>query len=130
MSDAPTTKREPASAPPRFEASEWRAIIARYTGADVVRSFAQVVITLGLLVGAFAVAYWAFDRALWLSLLMLLPIAGLLVRTFIIMHDCGHGSFLPWPKANDTIGFVTGVLTFTPYAQWRREHALHHASSG
>jgi omega-6 fatty acid desaturase (delta-12 desaturase) len=128
MSDAPTTK--PAPAPPRFEASEWRAIIARYTGADVVRSFAQVAITLGLLVVAFAVAYWAWDRALWLSLLMLFPIAGLLVRTFIIMHDCGHGSFLPWPKANDAIGFVTGVLTFTPYAQWRREHALHHASSG
>ena len=46
------------------------------------------------------------------------------------MHDCGHGSFLPWPKVNDAIGFVTGVMMFTPYAQWRREHALHHASSG
>jgi omega-6 fatty acid desaturase (delta-12 desaturase) len=28
------------------------------------------------------------------------------------------------------VGFITGVLTFTSYAQWRREHALHHASSG
>jgi omega-6 fatty acid desaturase (delta-12 desaturase) len=46
------------------------------------------------------------------------------------MHDCSHGSFLPWPKVNDAIGFVTGVLTFTPFQQWRRDHALHHASSG
>jgi omega-6 fatty acid desaturase (delta-12 desaturase) len=119
-----------ASPPRRFEASEWRAIIARYTGADVVRSFSQVVVTLGLLVASLIVAYWAMGRMWWLTVLLLFPIAGLLVRTFIIMHDCGHGSFLPWPKVNDAIGFVTGVLTFTPYAQWRREHALHHASSG
>jgi omega-6 fatty acid desaturase (delta-12 desaturase) len=118
------------SPPRRFEASEWRAIIARYTGADVVRSFSQVVVTLGLLVASLIVAYWAMGRMWWLTVLLLFPIAGLLVRTFIIMHDCGHGSFLPWPKVNDAIGFVTGVLTFTPYAQWRREHALHHASSG
>jgi omega-6 fatty acid desaturase (delta-12 desaturase) len=56
--------------------------------------------------------------------------AGLLVRTFIIMHDCAHGSFLPWPRLNDALGFVTGVLTVTPFTQWRRDHALHHASSG
>ncbi len=126
-----TAVGSPKAAPVRrFDASEWRAIIARYTGADVVRSFAQVFVTLGLLVAGLVLAYWAMDRAWWLTALLLLPIAGLMVRTFIIMHDCGHGSFLPWPTANDTIGFITGVLTFTPYAQWRREHALHHASSG
>src|SRR5205085_1993291 len=31
---------------------------------------------------------------------------------------------------NEVVGFLTGVLTFTPFAQWRRDHALHHASSG
>ena len=56
--------------------------------------------------------------------------AGFLVRVFIIFHDCGHGSFLPSRKANDMLGFITGVLTFTPYYHWRWEHALHHASSG
>jgi omega-6 fatty acid desaturase (delta-12 desaturase) len=49
---------------------------------------------------------------------------------FIIFHDCGHGSFLSSRRANDTIGFITGVLTFTAYYQWRWEHAVHHASSG
>jgi omega-6 fatty acid desaturase (delta-12 desaturase) len=28
------------------------------------------------------------------------------------------------------LGFITGVLTFTPYYHWRWEHAVHHASSG
>ena len=49
---------------------------------------------------------------------------------FIIFHDCGHGSFFTSRKANDILGFITGVLTFTPYYHWRWEHALHHASSG
>src|SRR6266581_3001908 len=33
-------------------------------------------------------------------------------------------------KANDLLGFITGVLTFTPYYHWRWEHAVHHATSG
>jgi omega-6 fatty acid desaturase (delta-12 desaturase) len=65
-----------------------------------------------------------------LALLLAVPVGGLLVRTFIIMHDCAHGSFLPWKRAADAVGFVTGVLTMTPFGQWRREHAIHHASSG
>src|SRR5262245_59303756 len=46
------------------------------------------------------------------------------------MHDCAHGSFFASRALNETVGFVTGVLTLTPFAQWRRDHALHHASSG
>jgi omega-6 fatty acid desaturase (delta-12 desaturase) len=65
-----------------------------------------------------------------LALLLVLPIAGLLVRTFILMHDCAHGSFFESRKLNDGVGFITGVFTLTPFAQWRRDHALHHASSG
>jgi omega-6 fatty acid desaturase (delta-12 desaturase) len=118
------------STPRRFEASEWRAIIARYTGPDVVRSLRQVVVTLTLLIGALVLGYWLMERAWWATALLIIPTAGLLIRTFVIMHDCSHGSFLPWPRANEVIGFITGVLTFTPFSQWRREHAIHHASSG
>jgi acyl-lipid omega-6 desaturase (Delta-12 desaturase) len=66
----------------------------------------------------------------WITLLLAVPTAGLLVRTFIIMHDCAHGSFLPWKRANSIIGWITGVLTVTPFGQWRHDHNLHHASSG
>jgi len=55
---------------------------------------------------------------------------GFLVRVFIIHHDCGHGSYFKSRKANDIMGFITGVLAFTPYYLWRWEHAIHHASSG
>jgi omega-6 fatty acid desaturase (delta-12 desaturase) len=76
--------------------------------------------------GAHALA----SRSLALALVLALPAAGFLVRTFILMHDCAHGSLFASRAANDTVGFVTGVLTLTPFAQWRRDHALHHASSG
>ena len=52
------------------------------------------------------------------------------MRLFIIFHDCGHGSFFKSAAANHVLGFITGVLTFTPYYHWRWEHAIHHASAG
>jgi omega-6 fatty acid desaturase (delta-12 desaturase) len=66
----------------------------------------------------------------WVTLLLALPTSGFLVRTFILMHDCSHGSFTPSQRVNEVVGFVTGVLTLTPFGQWRRDHALHHAGSG
>ncbi|MDR7040493.1 omega-6 fatty acid desaturase (delta-12 desaturase) [Methylobacterium sp. BE186] len=58
------------------------------------------------------------------------PVGGLLVRLFIIQHDCGHGSFLPSRAANDWLGRALSILTVTPYDSWKRAHALHHASTG
>lgn len=115
---------------PEIARTDWRAIISRYATADVRTSLWQVTTTLFFLVSGFVFAYWLMPIAWWAAMLMALPLAGLLIRTFIIMHDCAHGSFLPWSKANDTIGFITGVISFTPFQAWRREHALHHASSG
>ena len=66
----------------------------------------------------------------WLYGLLLLPAAGLLVRLFMIQHDCGHGSFFPNRSGNDWVGRSIGVLTLTPYDYWRRSHAMHHATSG
>jgi omega-6 fatty acid desaturase (delta-12 desaturase) len=63
-------------------------------------------------------------------LLLAIPTAGVMVRLFIIQHDCGHGSFFRSRRANDTLGFFLGILTMSPYQYWRRQHAIHHATSG
>ena len=52
------------------------------------------------------------------------------MRIFILFHDCAHGSFFRSPRANEVWGFLTGVLTFTPFREWRHKHALHHKSAG
>ena len=72
----------------------------------------------------------ALDAGYWAGLALALPAAGLLVRLFMIQHDCGHGAFFRRRAANDWVGRVIGVLTVTPYDCWRRSHALHHAGSG
>jgi len=74
--------------------------------------------------------YLSLAVSIWLALPLALLAGAFLVRVFIIFHDCGHGSFFPSAKANDLLGFITGVITFTPYFHWRWEHAVHHATSG
>jgi omega-6 fatty acid desaturase (delta-12 desaturase) len=66
----------------------------------------------------------------WLTLLLAVPTAFLLVRLFIIQHDCGHGAFCRSSRVADAVGGILGVLTLTPYRYWKRTHALHHATSG
>jgi omega-6 fatty acid desaturase (delta-12 desaturase) len=72
----------------------------------------------------------SLEVSYWLTLALALPAAGLLVRLFIIQHDCGHGSFFASRRLNDLVGSLIGVLTLTPYQYWRRTHALHHANTG
>ena len=122
---------EARSAAPRGPSpTAWRAAVAPYIGPDASRSILQLSTTLALLALTFTMAYQLHGWSVWAALALAPLSAGLLVRTFIFMHDCSHGSFLPWRRASDLVGFFTGVLTLTPFAQWRRDHALHHASSG
>ena len=130
MSAEPETTTSDLPERSESRASDWRKVVARYQGSHVGRSLFQLVTTLGLLVVTLVAMHRMLHVAPLVTIALILPAAGFIIRTFIIMHDCSHGSFLPWPKVNDTVGFITGVLTLTPYAQWRREHALHHASSG
>jgi omega-6 fatty acid desaturase (delta-12 desaturase) len=53
-----------------------------------------------------------------------------LVRLFIIYHDCGHGSFFRSQWLNDATGLFIGVLTFTPYYSWTDQHRIHHDTAG
>ncbi|MGO4838633.1 fatty acid desaturase, partial [Rhizobiaceae sp. 2RAB30] len=66
----------------------------------------------------------------WWGLALSVPAAGLLVRLFMLQHDCGHGSLFSRRSLNDWTGRALGVLTFTPYDYWRRTHAVHHACVG
>lgn len=66
----------------------------------------------------------------WSILPPILLAAGLLVRIFIIFHDCCHGSFFPSRGANAVTGYLTGLLAFTPYEAWQHPHHRHHATTG
>src|SRR5450631_2169488 len=56
----------------------------------------------------YALLWFAMDRALAVSYLLMVPIAllaaGFLVRIFIIFHDCGHASFFRSKRGNNITG--------------------------
>jgi omega-6 fatty acid desaturase (delta-12 desaturase) len=99
-------------------------------GADLRRSLFQLVTTGMLFIALLVVMAAASHGRYWLTLLLAVPAAGLLVRLFIIQHDCGHGSFFGSRAANNYVGRALSVLTLTPYGSWRQDHAAHHASTG
>ena len=108
----------------------WKAIVLKYQEASLPRAVWQLVNTLGPFALLWVLMYYSLARSYWITL-ALAAVAGLfLIRIFIIFHDCGHGSFFKSRLANDITGFITGMLTLTPYYHWRWEHAIHHASSG
>lgn len=108
----------------------WKEIVARYQKPSVGRGVWQIVNTLVPYVALWYLMYLCLAVSYWLVLPLAVLAGGFLVRVFIIFHDCGHGSFFKSRKANDILGFITGVLTFAPYHHWRWEHAAHHATSG
>lgn len=107
-----------------------RAALAPFERPLHSRALRQVVNSLVPYVALWVLMSRTVHTSYWLTLVLVVPAAGLLVRIFIICHDCGHGSFFKSKRANDIMGFVTATLAFTPYFYWRHRHAIHHASSG
>jgi len=105
-----------------------RALL-RYREPDHRRALFEVGITVVPLVGLWVLMWLSLKVGYWLTLLLAVPAAGFMVRLFMIQHDCGHGAFFRYRAANNWLGRVLGVLTLTPYDYWKRNHAIHHATS-
>ncbi len=109
---------------------DWVKILALYREPNRARSLFELAVTMIPFLALWAAAWWALDVSRWLSLAIAAVNAAFLLRLFTIQHDCGHGSFFASRRMNDWVGRVLGVLTVTPYAVWRRTHAIHHGSAG
>ncbi|MGD9091756.1 MAG: fatty acid desaturase [Anaerolineales bacterium] len=115
---------------PKIEKTTWQQAVKGYQGASTKRSLWQVCNSLIPYFILWYLMYRSLEISYWLTLALAIPAVGFYVRTFIIFHDCGHGSFFNSKKANTIMGYITGVITFTPYHQWRHDHAVHHATAG
>jgi acyl-lipid omega-6 desaturase (Delta-12 desaturase) len=106
-----------------------RALL-RYREPDQRRALFELSVTAFALILLWVLMWLSLRVGYWLTLLLAIPAAGFLVRLFMIQHDCGHGAFFRYPAMNDWVGRALGVLTLTPYDYWKRNHAVHHATSG
>jgi omega-6 fatty acid desaturase (delta-12 desaturase) len=80
--------------------------------------------------GLSVLMYYSLSVSYLLTLALAIPAGGFLVRTFILFHDCSHGSFLPSRRANVWLGTTLGLFVYSPFLRWRHDHAIHHATSG
>lgn len=108
----------------------WQKMVAPYTHPDLRRSLGQLANSLLPYAALWVAMIFSLRVSYWLTLVLIIPAAGFLVRLFIIFHDCGHGSFFKSRSASKWVGYFLGVLTFTPSEAWWHAHALHHATAG
>jgi omega-6 fatty acid desaturase (delta-12 desaturase) len=108
----------------------WRKLVAPYQQPDLRRSLWQIATSIPPYLLLWGLMVWSLQTSYWLTLLLAIPAAGFMMRTFIILHDCGHGSFFKSQRANTIVGTISGVLTFTAFHYWTRDHAVHHATAG
>lgn len=128
MPDRQETSRSTGS---KVDARGLTHVLARYRDPSLLRSAMELLTTTALFALLWTLMWLGITLGhYWLYLAAMAPAAGLLLRLFMIQHDCGHGAFFKTRRPNDWVGRVLGVLTLTPYDYWRRTHAAHHAGSG
>ncbi|MGN6588289.1 MAG: hypothetical protein ACTHKT_12615 [Solirubrobacterales bacterium] len=93
-----TTPQPTAAAPgadPDSDRLYWRQSVARHEQPSLRYSLLDLA-TSALPYLALTVAmYLCLEVSVWITLALAIPAAGFLMRTFIVFHDCAHGSFLP-----------------------------------
>jgi len=108
----------------------WRDALAPFTEPHLGRSVLDVATSLVPYVALLVLMYVAVDSSYLLVLVLTIPAAGFLLRTFIVFHDCAHGSFLPSKRANAWLGTALGLVLCESFLSWRHSHAIHHATAG
>jgi acyl-lipid omega-6 desaturase (Delta-12 desaturase) len=104
--------------------------LARYARPHLGRSLLDLATSVVPYLALSVAMLMALKVSYLLVLAISIPAGGFLVRTFIVFHDCSHGSFLPSKRANAWLGTILGLLVYSPFLRWRHDHAIHHATSG
>src|SRR5690625_3292531 len=109
--------------------AQLRKSVQPFAKPDTYASIKQLFNTILPFVILWFLAYKSLAVSIWLTIPLLILASGFVIRIFIIFHDCTHGSFFRNSKANRIIGTLTGVITLFAYEKWKRNHAIHHATS-
>jgi omega-6 fatty acid desaturase (delta-12 desaturase) len=116
--------------PTESEIVKWKKIVADFEKPSAKRANWQIISTLAAYFACWVAMHYAMKVSMWWTVPFVIIAGGMLVRVFIIFHDCTHNSFYKSQKANRWVGYFMGLLVFTPFKQWRWEHSIHHATAG
>jgi len=112
--------------------STWYRALSAYEQPNRGKAVWQLLNTFGPYIALWALMVYLVRQgySYWITLAFAVVAAALFTRIYIFFHDCCHRSFFASPRANRILGYIAGILTFTPYEDWRRAHAVHHATAG
>jgi acyl-lipid omega-6 desaturase (Delta-12 desaturase) len=127
---AATANLGPSNATARNDRPFWREALAPYARPNIGLSLLDIVTSVVPYLGLSYVMYLALDVSYLLVLAIGIPTAGFLLRTYILFHDCTHGSFLPSKRANTWLGIGLGLLVYSNFQSWKHSHQVHHATAG
>jgi omega-6 fatty acid desaturase (delta-12 desaturase) len=130
MSEAASATRASLDVSSRPRGPFWRETLEPYARPHLGRSLLDLATSVVPYLALSFLMYRMLDVSYLLVLVIALPASGFLVRTFILFHDCSHGSFLPSKRANIWLGTILGLMVYSPFLRWRHDHAIHHATSG
>jgi omega-6 fatty acid desaturase (delta-12 desaturase) len=108
----------------------WKAQVLPYATPHLGRSWLDVLTSVVPYLGLLVAMYVLLDVSVLLTLALSPLAAGFLLRTFILFHDCTHGSLWRSKRANAWWGRVLGLMLYMPFESWRHSHAVHHATAG
>ena len=107
-----------------------RAIIARHVRPENIKGWALVVTTLLPLAALWYGAVLSAGVSYWLTAGVVVLMSLFLLRVFVLMHECGHGSLFRTARINRVFGFIFGVVAGMPQYVWSRHHRHHHSTNG
>ena len=115
-------------APDELTIQALRKTLSQYARPDLRKAILQMLSALIPYFGLWVILVYMVKQKYPFAVIgaLILLVSLFLVRIFIFFHDCAHNSFFSSNRANTILGYVTGVLTFTPFRYWQRNHMVHH----
>lgn len=107
-----------------------RTIIHAHAKPDDGSGLLASATTLLPLAALWYVAALSVEVSYWLTAAVVVLMCLFLLRVFVLMHECGHGSLFRSARLNQVFGFVFGVLSGMPQYVWSKHHMFHHSTNG
>lgn len=107
-----------------------REIVERHVRPDDLKGFALMLTTLVPLAALWYGAVLSAGVSYWLTAGVVVLMSLFLLRVFVLMHECGHGSLFRTVRFNRSCGFLLGVVAGMPQYAWSRHHQHHHSTNG
>jgi len=114
---------------PEWQACK-RSIVSGFATPSDLRGTLQFLSVIVPIAGLWFTIQRSASEWPWVAAAAIFCLSLFLLRGFVLMHDCGHGSLFRSRSLNRIGGFLLGVLAGMPQPVWAENHRFHHVTNG